>query len=84
MLGPQLANQMGWMTAEVGRQPWIVQDLLRTSDAYSPVLSSAQVLTSLALFTLIYLLLFVLFIYLLNEKIKHGPDGGPQGEGVRA
>ena len=85
VLGPQLGNQMGWMTAEVGRQPWIVQDLLRTSDAFSPVLSSGQVLTSLVGFTLIYLLLFALFIYLLNEKIKHGPDdGGPQGEGVRA
>jgi cytochrome d ubiquinol oxidase subunit I len=84
VLGPQLANQMGWMTAEVGRQPWIVQNLLRTSDAFSPVLSRGEVLTSLVLFTLVYLLLFLLFIYLLNDKIQHGPDGGPQGEGVRA
>jgi cytochrome d ubiquinol oxidase subunit I len=85
VLGPQLANQLGWITAEVGRQPWIVHNLLRTSDAFSPVLSSGQVLGSLLLFTGIYLLLFVLFIYLLNEKIKHGPDDiKPRAEGVRA
>jgi len=74
VLGPQLANQLGWLSAEVGRQPWIVYDLLRTSDGISPVVSVASVLTSLILFGLIYLLLFVLFVYLLNEKIQHGPE----------
>jgi cytochrome d ubiquinol oxidase subunit I len=74
VLGPQLANQLGWMTAEIGRQPWIVHGLLRTADAYSPVVSAGQVLGSILMFTAIYGLLFVLFVYLLNEKIQHGPD----------
>jgi cytochrome d ubiquinol oxidase subunit I len=74
VLGPEIANQAGWMTAEVGRQPWIVQGLLRTHDAVSPIVSAGQVAFSLVLFTVIYLLLFVVFIYLLNDKIQHGPD----------
>jgi len=74
VLGPQLANQLGWFSAEVGRQPWIVYGLLRTSDALSKVVKADAVLTSLILFTVIYTLLFVLFIFLLNEKIQDGPD----------
>ena len=74
VLGPQIANQLGWISAEVGRQPWIVYGLLRTSEGLSKVVTADQVMFSLILFTLIYLLLFVLFLYLLNEKIQHGPD----------
>ncbi|MBI1883542.1 MAG: cytochrome ubiquinol oxidase subunit I [Chlamydiae bacterium] len=74
VLGPQLANQLGWMTAEVGRQPWIVYGLLRTSEGVSPILRSGQVLFSIILFSLVYLLLFVLFIYLLDQKIRKGPE----------
>jgi len=85
VLGPQLANQLGWMTAEIGRQPWIVQGLLRTADANSPVVSAGEVLASIVMFSLIYGLLFVLFVYLLNEKIQHGPDEADlQHEGRRA
>jgi cytochrome d ubiquinol oxidase subunit I len=73
VLGPQAANQLGWFTAEVGRQPWIVYGLMRTSAAVSPGLTTGQVVASLLLFTLIYLALFVLFIYLLDQKIRHGP-----------
>ncbi len=74
VLGPQFANQLGWFSAEVGRQPWIVYGLLRTSDALSKVVKADAVLTSLILFAIIYLLLFILFIFLLNEKIQHGPE----------
>jgi cytochrome bd ubiquinol oxidase subunit I len=74
VLGPQLANQAGWFAAEVGRQPWLVYGLLRTSQGLSVVVSAASVLTSILLFTLVYLLLFAVFIYLLNDKILHGPD----------
>lgn len=74
VLGPQIANQIGWIAAEVGRQPWIVYGLLRTSDALSKVVEANQVIFSLILFFVIYFLLFVLFIYLLNEKIQHGPE----------
>lgn len=71
---PQIANQAGWFAAEMGRQPWVVYGLLRTSDALSKVVTANQVVFSLILFTLIYLLLFALFIYMLDKKIKHGPD----------
>jgi cytochrome d ubiquinol oxidase subunit I len=73
VLLPQLANQFGWFAAEMGRQPWVVYGLLRTSDALSEVVTANQVLFSLIMFFLIYLLLFVLFLYLLNKKIKAGP-----------
>ncbi|MCI0515306.1 cytochrome ubiquinol oxidase subunit I [candidate division KSB1 bacterium] len=74
VLGPQFANQLGWFSAEIGRQPYIVYNLLKTQDAFSKVVSANEVLTSLILFGSIYLLLFVLFIFLLNEKIQHGPE----------
>ncbi len=74
VLGPQAANQAGWFSAEVGRQPWIVQGLLRTSDGFSPVVSAGEVLFSIVLFSLVYLMLFILFIFLLNHKIQHGPS----------
>ncbi len=74
VLGPQIANQIGWIAAEVGRQPWIVYGLLRTADGLSKVVEANQVIFSLILFFVIYSLLFVLFIYLLNEKIQHGPE----------
>jgi len=71
---PQIANQLGWMTAEIGRQPWIVYGLLRTSEGLSKAVKANAVLISLIMFTFIYLLLFVLYIYLFDSKIKHGPD----------
>ena len=70
---PQVANQVGWYAAEMGRQPWVVYGLLRTSDALSEAVTAEQVLFSLILFTLLYALLLVLFLYLLNKKIVHGP-----------
>jgi cytochrome d ubiquinol oxidase subunit I len=74
VLLPQIANQAGWFTAEIGRQPWIVWGYLRTSDGLSAVVKANQVVASLLGFGLIYLLLFVLFIFLLNRKIQHGPE----------
>jgi cytochrome d ubiquinol oxidase subunit I len=74
VLLPQIANQIGWITAEVGRQPWIVYGLLRTSEGLSKAVDAGQVWFSLILFTIIYAGLFILFIYLLNEKIQHGPE----------
>lgn len=71
---PQIANQVGWFAAEMGRQPWVVYGLLRTSDALSKAVTANQVWFSLIMFTLIYTLLFVLFVYLLNKKIQHGPS----------
>ncbi|MFN8357886.1 MAG: cytochrome ubiquinol oxidase subunit I [Spirosomataceae bacterium] len=74
VLLPQIANQLGWYAAEVGRQPWVVYGLLRTSDALSQTLKANQIWFSLVLFTFVYVLLFGLFLYLLNKKIKHGPE----------
>jgi cytochrome d ubiquinol oxidase subunit I len=73
VVGPQIANQLGWATAEIGRQPWIVYRVMRTIDGLSPVVGSSHVIFSLVLFTLVYTLLFALFLFLLNEKIQHGP-----------
>ena len=70
----ELATLSGWWTAEFGRQPWIVWELLRTADAVSPTLESIQVLLSNLMFIVLYIILFVLFLYLLNEKIQHGPE----------
>lgn len=74
VLLPQIANQVGWYSAEVGRQPWVVYGLLRTSDALSENVKAEQVMFSLILFTLVYAILFALFIYLLNKKIQTGLD----------
>jgi cytochrome d ubiquinol oxidase subunit I len=71
---PQIANQAGWFTAEVGRQPWIVYKLLKTSEGLSKAVSAEQILFSLVMFAFIYTMLFLLFIYLLDHKIKHGPE----------
>ncbi len=70
---PQIANQAGWAAAEIGRQPWIVYGLLRTSQGISPVVKADDILASIILFSSVYTLLFILFIYLLNQKIKKGP-----------
>jgi len=70
---PQIANMVGWMTAEIGRQPWIVWKLLRTTHGVSPNIVPGQVIGSLIMLATIYLALLVLFLFLLDSKIKHGP-----------
>ncbi|MBN1446339.1 MAG: cytochrome ubiquinol oxidase subunit I [Bacteroidetes bacterium] len=74
IIGPYIANQAGWIAAEVGRQPWIVHGLLRTSDALSKAVQAEEVLTSIILFTVIYLFLLAIWLYIMNEKIKAGPE----------
>ncbi len=71
---PYLATQLGWIVAEVGRQPWIVYGLLRTSDAVSKSITPLQVMVSLIGFTLVYGLLVIMYIYLLSRFAKMGPD----------
>jgi len=74
VLLPQIANQAGWFAAEMGRQPWIVYGHLRTSEGFfTRSLLQIQILFSLILFLVIYAVLFLLFLYSLNKKIKHGP-----------
>ena len=71
---PYIAGQLGWIVAELGRQPWIVYGLLKTSDAVSRSVSTAQVVGSLAGFTLLYGTLGVVDIYLLARYARKGPD----------
>ncbi|MEO7715270.1 MAG: cytochrome ubiquinol oxidase subunit I [Capsulimonas sp.] len=74
VVGPYLANEAGWVTAEVGRQPWIVYGLLRTSEGLSRSVQASQVLGSIIMFIVVYALLFAVWVYVLNDKISHGPD----------
>ena len=69
---PYLAIEMGWILAEVGRQPWIVYGLLKTSDAASPIAVS-QVMTSLIAFILLYGLLGLTGAYLIFKNARKGP-----------
>jgi cytochrome d ubiquinol oxidase subunit I len=69
---PQLANEGGWFTAEMGRQPWVVYGMLRTSDAFSRQVTANQIIFSLLLFLIVYFVLFALFLYLLNKRIVEG------------
>lgn len=97
VLGPFIANEVGWMTAEVGRQPWIVhpnlirdaagsplfdaagmiqynlQEGMLTRKAVSEAIDGGQVLASIVMFSLIYGLLFWVWLYVLNDKIQKGP-----------
>ncbi len=70
---PVAACQLGWMAAEVGRQPWIVYKLLRTSEAHSPTVTAGEVGFSLVLFGLIYLMLGALWLFLMIKKAKTTP-----------
>lgn len=97
VIGPFVANQLGWVAAEVGRQPWIVHpnvvrdaagaplldaagmiqynltEGLLTRDGVSSTVTGGQVLTSIIMFSLIYALLFWIWLYVLNDKIQKGP-----------
>ena len=75
---PLFACQLGWIAAEVGRQPWIVYKLMKTKDAFSATLSGGEVLFSLILFAIIYLALGVLYLYLLTREINHGPESAKE------
>jgi len=71
---PFIANEAGWFTAEMGRQPWVVYNVMRTSQGVSRSLDAGQVMGSLIMFSVIYIFLFSLFIFLLDRKIKGGPE----------
>ncbi|MBU2515679.1 cytochrome ubiquinol oxidase subunit I [bacterium] len=71
---PIIANEMGWIAAEVGRQPWIVYHELKTADAISTVVSAGEILFSLILFSCLYAVIFSLFVFLVQKKLKKGPE----------
>jgi cytochrome d ubiquinol oxidase subunit I len=68
------ANLAGWWTAETGRQPYMVYGLLQTTQGVSPNVPAAAVLTTIGMFIFLYTLLGALYVFLLNDKIQHGPD----------
>jgi len=106
VVGPLIANQLGWVAAEVGRQPWIVHppvkwtadgDVvvgadgvvvydenqgLRSANAVSPAVSASQVLGSLIVFGFLCLALLATWLFVLDRKIRHGPEpvGAPRDE----
>ncbi len=71
---PYLANTLGWMTAELGRQPWLIYGLFRTSDGYSKVVSSGDTVFTLIGFVGLYSVLSLLFLVLVGREISHGPE----------
>jgi cytochrome d ubiquinol oxidase subunit I len=70
---PIIANTAGWMTAELGRQPWLVYGLLRTADGSSTMVSAGNTLFTLIGFLGMYFLIGVLYLFLVVKKINEGP-----------
>ena len=70
---PYIATTAGWLTTELGRQPWLVYGLLHTADGVSPLVHSGNALFTLIWFLGLYLFLGLLFLFLLAETIRHGP-----------
>jgi cytochrome d ubiquinol oxidase subunit I len=73
---PFLANELGWVAAEVGRQPWVVfgVEAMRTAKVASPSVSAGEILASLIMFAVVYALMFALWLYLLGKAIRKGPE----------
>jgi cytochrome d ubiquinol oxidase subunit I len=72
---PYIANTAGWMTAELGRQPWLVYGLLRTAMGYSKTVSAGNGMFTLLGFMGMYTVLGILFLYLVHREIDRGPTG---------
>lgn len=70
---PYIANTAGWMTAEIGRQPWLVYGLMRTEQGFSPTVSAGNGLFTLLGFMGMYMVLGILYLYLVWREIEHGP-----------
>jgi cytochrome d ubiquinol oxidase subunit I len=70
---PYIANTVGWMTTELGRQPWLVYGLFRTRQGSSPTVHAGTVLFTLIGFCGLYLVLGILFLFLIAREIAHGP-----------
>ena len=71
---PLIACELGWIVAEVGRQPWVVYRTLKTQEAYSANVTGGEVLLSIVVFNLVYLMLIALYIYTLARIVKRGPQ----------
>jgi cytochrome d ubiquinol oxidase subunit I len=76
---PYIATTAGWMTAELGRQPWLVYGLMRTAEGTSPRVSAGNTLFTLIGFAGLYLVMGILFLYLVGREVAHGP-GAPHAQ----
>jgi cytochrome d ubiquinol oxidase subunit I len=82
---PYIANTAGWMTAELGRQPWLIYGLMRTSEGFSDTVSASNGLFTLLGFMGLYTLLGLLFTVLVYREIDNGPElKAPAAETVAA
>jgi cytochrome bd ubiquinol oxidase subunit I len=81
---PFIANTAGWLTAELGRQPWLAYGLLRTEEGVSPLVSSGNVLFTLIGFAGMYLIMGLLYFVLMVREVAHGPEAeqAPSGESL--
>jgi len=77
---PYIANIAGWLTAEVGRQPWLVYGLLRTNQGYSTNVSAGNSMFTLLGYMGLYLVLGILFLFLIQRVIGHGPALASDGD----
>ncbi len=73
---PLIAVELGWATAEIGRQPWIVYGLMKTADGVSPLVTTPEVLVSLLGFVGVYIALFALWVFLVRRVLMAGPAAG--------
>jgi cytochrome d ubiquinol oxidase subunit I len=71
---PYIATTAGWITTELGRQPWIVYDLMRTHAGSSPMVNEGEVVFTTIGFMGLYLVVGVLFLYLVGRELQHGPQ----------
>jgi cytochrome d ubiquinol oxidase subunit I len=75
---PYLATNFGWMTAEIGRQPWLIYGVMRTETGISPTVSAGNGLFTLLGFMGMYALLSILFLFLIWREVEHGPEHDAQ------
>jgi cytochrome d ubiquinol oxidase subunit I len=73
---PFVANELGWIAAEVGRQPWVVYGVesMRTALVASPSVSAGEILASLIMFVIVYSLMFALWLFLIRKTVRQGPQ----------
>jgi cytochrome d ubiquinol oxidase subunit I len=74
---PYIANTAGWITAELGRQPWLIWGIMRTEDGASKIVSSGNVLFTLVGLTGLYFVLGLLYLFLVGHEALRGPDAAP-------
>jgi cytochrome d ubiquinol oxidase subunit I len=71
---PYIANTLGWMTTELGRQPWLIYGLFRTAEGHSKVVSAGDTVFTLIGFVGLYLVLGLVFLFLVGREIGRGPS----------